>query len=157
MSDGITITLDAEGQLRARLGNAIAGLSNPQPLLDHIGMLMVENIEIRFATKRDPAGQRWAALKPSTRKAYERKYNGKVPGSLLERTVPGMRESLTHNVEGDHVDVGFRDRVAIYHEFGTRRMVSRGLLTDDPSSGTLGAQDRQDILDEISAYLAELL
>ena len=65
-----------------------------------------------------------------------------------------MRQSLSYTVEGDTVMVGFGKPYALYHEFGTSKMVRRGLLTADPGSGTLGLADRQDILDILNRYLS---
>lgn len=159
MTDRITLTTTNERELNARLASVVRGIERPRELMDRIGALMEVNVNQRFDTKTAPDGSRWLPLAPSTRAAYEVKYQGNVPGSLLERT-RHMRDSLTYVVglsEPYFVEVGFGDAIALYHETGTRRgLPRRQLLTDDPIAGTLGAGDRQDILDEISAYLSQL-
>lgn len=155
MAEPFSIELD-DAALKARLAGVMRGLEQPRGLLDRIGALMQRNINFRFDTKTAPDGTRWLPLSATTRAIYEKKYKGNVPGSLLERT-RHMRDSLTHDATDAFVDVGFGDVIAIYHETGTRRgLPRRQLLTDDPIAGTLGQQDRDDILDEIEAYLAEL-
>lgn len=157
MTDRIVIELRNEAELQARLARAITGLQEPRMLLDRIGARLEQNIQFRFDTKRAPDGSAWLPLARSTREAYEAKYKGNVPGSLLVRTQPHLRDSLTHTAYDTLVDVGFGDPVALYHETGTRRgLPRRQLLTDDPIAGTLGADDRQDIFDEIEDYLAAL-
>lgn len=159
MTDRITLTLANEAELQRRIGEVVRKLERPRELMDRIGALMEQNVQFRFDTKTAPDGTRWLPLAASTRAAYEVKYEGNVPGSLLERT-RHMRDSLTYVVGISapyFVEVGFGDEIALYHETGTRRgLPRRQLLTDDPIAGTLGAGDRQDILDEISAYLSQL-
>lgn len=159
MADGLRIDLVNEPELLARLGRAIAQLEQPRELLDAIGARLEANVEFRFDNKVAPDGSRWLPIAESTRRAYEAdpKNNGTVPGSLLERT-RHMRDSLEHVATDRYVDVGFGDAIAGYHETGTRRgLPRRQLLSDDPIAGTLGAQDREDVLEEINAFLAGLL
>ena len=63
--------------------------------------------------------------------------------------------SLSYVVDGDSVRIGFGQEYALYHEFGTSKMVRRGLLTENPGSGILAEGDRQDILDVINNYLRQ--
>lgn len=156
MSDRLVITLDAEGELARRLGEAIQGLQHPEDLMGAIGARLETNVQRRFDTKRDPAGNSWASLMPSTVKSYLKLYAGNIPGSLLDRT-RHMRGSLTHNPGPDFVDVGFSDPKAAYHVFGTKHMVRRDPLTANPETGQLGDEDRQDVLDEIEAFLSSAL
>lgn len=152
----LIITLDAEGELARRLGDAIQGLQHPQDLMGAIGARLETNVQRRFDTKRDPSGNSWAGLQPSTVKSYLKLYAGSIPGSLLDRT-RRMRDSLTHNPGADFVDVGFSDPKAAYHIYGTKRMVRRDPLTANPETGHLGDEDRQDVLDEIETFLASAL
>ena len=155
MSDVFIVTLD-DAALQARLAEAVAKLRQPRELMDRIGAKLERNINDRFINKTDPNGQPWAPLRPSTIKRYLKKYDGNIPGSLLQRT-RHMRDSLTHNAGDDFMEVGFGDRIAAFHETGTVKMTDRGLLTANPFTAELGAQDRDDVLDEIARYLAELL
>lgn len=159
MNEPITFTIANERELKARLDEVVRRIERPRELLDRIGALMERNIQFRFDTKTAPDGSAWLPLAPSTIAAYNAKWDGNIPGSLLQRT-RHMRDSLGYIMGiGDPawVEIGFGDPIAAYHETGTRRgLPRRQLLTDDPIAGTLGAQDREDILDEIAAYLAEL-
>ena len=156
MTDRFTIDLDGEGALQRRLGEAVRGLQQPHELMQAIGAVMERNINFRFDTKTDPAGNKWLPLADSTKALYAKKYKDKVPGSLLERT-RRMRDSLSYDPGEVSVEVGFGVPYALYHETGTRRgLPRRQLLTDDWVTGTLGAQDQADITAEIEAYLAGL-
>ncbi|MBE7419838.1 MAG: phage virion morphogenesis protein [Ideonella sp.] len=157
MSDGFTIELD-DAALQRRLDEAAARLADPSDLLQRIGGTLRSNIEGRFDSKLAPDGTPWLPLAPSTVKRYLKKYDGNIPGSLLERT-RHMRDSLQQPLVGTgYVEVGFSEPIAAYHETGTRRgLPRRSLLSDDPIAGTLGAQDRDDVLDEVNAYLQQLL
>ena len=156
MTDKFVTELTNERELRQRIAGAVGRLERPRELLERIGGVLEQNINLRFDTKRAPDGTPWLPLAPSTRAAYEAKYDGNIPGSLLQRT-RHMRDSLTHNATDAFVDVGFGDAIAGYHETGTRRgLPRRQLLTDDPIAGTLGAEDRQDVYDEIAAFLQAL-
>ena len=154
MTIGITIEIQ-DSEVQATLSVLQHRLENLHPVLDAIGAKLESNVKIRFELKQDPSGEGWEGLRPSTVKSYRKKYPDGIPGSLLDRSGGfGMRQSLSYTVEGDTVMVGFGKPYALYHEFGTSKMVRRGLLTADPGSGTLGLADRQDILDILNRYLS---
>lgn len=148
-----------DAPLLARLNAAVQGLANPRELLDLVGAQLESNTALRIDEyKVDPSGAPWAAIKPATAAAIKRANKGVLVGSLLDRASQGMRAGLTHNLVGEQaVEIGFTRRYAIYHEFGTKHMPRRGLLTANPQSGELGAQDREDVLEAVQRYLNELL
>jgi phage gpG-like protein len=166
VADRLTIDIQDQ-QLQATLAEAIDRLARPRELMDLVGATLEAAVAMRLDdTKTDPAGQPWADLKDSTKKTYQRKYKGDVPGSLLDRYGlshggsggNGLRKGLTHNVIDDTtVEVGFDALYAIFHEFGTRNMDRRGLLSANPGAGELGDEDRADVLDVVDRYLRELL
>lgn len=133
------------------IDRAAEKLDKPGALMDLIGATMQQKIALRFITKSDPSGQAWLPLAPSTLKLK------KGRGSILEHTGLG-RDSLNYvlGIGGDWVEVGFGESYMGYHETGTRYMPRRQLLTDDFVAGTLGQQDQQDILADITAYLNDL-
>lgn len=159
MSDQLLIELQDE-QLLAAIDAALAVLEQPAELMRDIGDKLEANVEQRFEAKVDPSGAPWAPLSPVTRAIYEspwfiarnEDFKGGVPGSLLERT-RRLRNSLNSNSGADFVEVGTsrktqneRWEVGLLHEFGTRIMPPRRLLTADPKTGELGADDQADIL-----------
>lgn len=153
------LRIDAQlGAVDALLLRVIERIEQPTQLLDNMGAAMERNINLRFETKTDPAGVPWQALAESTLKGYERKYKGAIPGSLLERT-RHMRDSLTYNVLGTSVEVGFSELYAQYHETGSKdgkRPPRRGLLTANWQTGKLGPGDEADLVAEVEAFLAQL-
>lgn len=160
--DPTRITLDDAALLQA-IDGAIALLAEPRALFREIGATVQQNAELRFDTKTDPAGVPWPPISPATKAIYESDwfiernpaFKGGIPGSLLERTRQ-LRNSLAYNVGPDWVDIGTSRRVpgksqpywevGVLHEWGTRKMPRRGILTADPEAAELGADDQADIL-----------
>lgn len=147
-------------ELVALLDRAIAQLSNPHQMQVDIGAKLEANANLRFDTKTDPTGAAWAPLSPVTKAIYESDwfieqnpdFKGGIPGSLLERTRQ-LRDSLGFNAGTDYVDIGTNRatkggawQIGFLHEFGTKTMPRRGILTADPTTGTLGAGDEADVL-----------
>lgn len=152
MSDGLQVQVD-DADVQSLLDNALAALENPAPLLRTIGETVRVNVAGRLSSKTDPSGAPWAPLAEAT---LARK---KGQGSTLIDS-GDMQRSLTYNVGSDFVEIGFGEPYAQYHETGTTRMPRRGLLLgavgfsdEGDASGSLGEGDRQDILDDVFAYL----
>jgi phage gpG-like protein len=171
MADFLSIEVTGSKELRESLAAAVDRLERPRELLDSIGAALEVNIERRFDTKRDPQGRPWARLADSTRAQYDKQdTSSKGPkagtvvrrGTLLERTRQ-MRNSLTHNVGENFVEVGMsrlttdgKWSIPLLHETGTRRMPRRGIFLADPDTGTLGPEDEADVATEISDFLDEV-
>jgi phage gpG-like protein len=159
MADRLSIEVES-GQILAALSRAVNLIDNPQALLLAIGLELEGNIRGRFTTKTDPSGRPWQPLAETTRKAYEKKYKGNVPGSLLNRS-GGMLNTLASNVQGNAVEVGFSRSYAIFHVTGTRKMPRRDSLfasiAASAESGTLGAQDEADVREIIEQHLRDAL
>jgi len=147
-----TIRLEGEAELQRRLGALINALQDPRPLFAALGATLERHIELRFDTKRDPAGVPWPPLAASTRERYARADGERRQGTLLERT-RRMRDSLATNVYPDRLEVGFGVPYAGFHETGTKRMPRRGLLAADPTAGTLGDRDRAALLRTLATFL----
>jgi phage gpG-like protein len=158
MTNTLLIELEDDA-IVAALDRAIAALENTAPLMEDIGARLEANAQLRFETKTDPTGAPWAKLETESELArywIERKYpDGFIPGTLLERT-GFLRASLAHNSGEDFVEIGTSRevpgvsqptwQVGMLHEFGTRIMPRRGILTKDPKTGELGADDQADVL-----------
>jgi phage virion morphogenesis protein len=155
VADGLRVEI-RDAELRRALARAIDGLEHPGDLLARIGAVLERNVQLRFETKTDPDGVPWLPIAPRTRKRYETRYDGAIPGSLLERT-GHMRASLAVNATDDFVEIGFADAKAAWHETGTQRMPRRAMLLGDWVSGRLGAVDQADVLSEVNDYLGALL
>ncbi len=154
MTDRLLIEVDL-GDVVPRLSRALDQLDHLGPLMADIAAVLENNVQRRFDAKVDPTGKQWDPLKPSTRKSYERKYRGNIPGTLLERTRE-MRNSLESRAGDDWAEIGFGNQIAQYHETGTKKMARRGLLTADPDVGTLGHDDLTDIEREVAQFLGSL-
>lgn len=120
------------------------------PVMDSIGAKMETRVSNRFETQTDPMGVPWSPWAESTKASYPEDGNGR----LLDRYSPGMLNSLNHQADSSSVTFGFGVDYAAYHEFGTKHMPRRGLLTADPEAGTLSDSDEAAILDVISRYLS---
>lgn len=171
MAEFLSIEVTGNQELLRDLAQALKRLDRPGDLMRALGARLEANIQERFDTKRDPDGNRWAELAPSTRKRYDKqdiaksgKYRGQVRsrGTLLERTRQ-MRQSLTSAAGDDYVEVGMsrlsdggKWSIPLLHETGTRRMPRRGIFFSDPNSGTLGADDEAALSEEITAFLDDV-
>jgi len=162
MADVVTIELQDRALLRA-IGNMLALMESPRRLMDEIGAAIEKRAQQRFDTKTDPSGVPWPPLAKSTVDFwYAKKYPDGIPGSLMERTGL-LRASLAHNAGDDWVDIGTSRevpgksrptwQVGFLHEWGTRIMPPRRILTADPETGTLGAGDQEAVLQVISRWL----
>jgi len=162
VAEFLSIEVTGAEELRAKLARAIAQLQKPRDLMLALGDKMVENIERRFDTKRDPSGAPWQPHAPATTARYAKEDAGKRRGTILERTGE-MRRNMTRNAGDDYVEVGSNRLtdgggwvLALLHETGTRRMPRRGIFLADPDAGTLGAQDEADLEREIEVFLDDV-
>jgi phage virion morphogenesis protein len=83
---------------------------NLHPCLKNMGVYLVESIQGRFTRQVDPAGQRWAALKPATLK--QKKHT-----KILTET-SGLRDSFVYSVRNNGLKVGTNKIYAAPHQFG---------------------------------------
>lgn len=155
MRDLINAEFD-DGGLGSALVEAMRRIGAPRDLLARLGAVLESQIGTRFETKRDPDGDLWDQLRPSTQEAYERRFKGDVPGTLLDRSFdgPGMRNSLASNlVADDAVEVGMSRFYALFHEMGAKRMARRGMFFGDPDAGRLGADDEAALDEAVADFL----
>jgi phage virion morphogenesis protein len=152
VSDQFITRLEGEQELLRQLRAVQHKLDYARPMYERIGAVMERNINLRFETKKDPAGVNWTPWKPRTVHQYSLASKGRKQGSLLERT-RRMRNSLAYNASNTNTEIGFSVPYAQYHETGTSKMVRRGLLVADIQHGELGQADRSDILQVVSQYL----
>lgn len=160
MSDGIRVSLKGAPEVAAML-KQWRNVPRMGGLPEAIAARYQERVELRYTLKTDPNGVKWAPILPSTEASLMHRAsltgNGTIGGSLLDRHNPGMRSSLTRALIGGDWWVGFGREYAMYHEFGTRYMVRRGLLLGDPSTGALGAADIKAMLETGDKYLRRAL
>jgi len=171
MAEFLSIDVTGNRELLADLEQALKRIERPAELMRALGARLEAAIQERFDTKRDPDGNAWDGLAPSTQKRYDRadtakggKFKGQVRkrGTLLERTRQ-MRQSLTSNAGDDYVEVGMsrlsdggKWSIPLLHETGTTRMPRRGIFFSDPDAGTLGAQDEAALDEELTAFLDDV-
>lgn len=127
------------------------------PAMDGIGQELNGRISARFETRSDPQGHPWAPWAKSTKDTYPK--DGR--GQLLERH-GAMLQSLSFSADKTSVRVGFGavagksgDVYAAYHEWGTKKMLRRGLIFADPDAGTLAPADEVAVLDIIDIFLMD--
>ena len=133
-------------------------MSDLSPVMDSIGYALEQSVRRRFETRTDPSGQKWAAWKPSTEKSYPRagskasRTQGVGRGKILER-YGSMFNGASYSHDHNSVSIGFDQPYATYHEWGTKKMDRRGLLTATPQTGMLGSADQQAVLDIVANYM----
>ncbi|MDP3519828.1 MAG: phage virion morphogenesis protein [Hydrogenophaga sp.] len=141
----VTIENTAVTDVLTRIQRQVSDLS---AAMEGIGQEMVSRISGRFETETDPSGTPWAPWAPSTVASYPADGNR----SVLDR-YGDMLDSLSHEAGKTSVRIGFGTPYATYHEWGTKTMPRRGLLTDDPDAGTLSPADEAAVLDVLNDYL----
>ena len=158
MTDKLQIDLVGADALLVQIERTASRMERPRELMEAIGAQLEGNVEQRFKSKTDAAGQAWAPISPTTAEIYERIHGKAMPGSLLERS-GHMRDALAHNATDEYVEVGFGGSApyAIYHVTGTKKMPRRdplfGLVNTEGTQGELGAQDTQDVLDLMESFM----
>lgn len=152
----LTITVDSK-LVTDQLNQLLKRMSDMSPVMRGIGQELNTRISNRFETRTDPSGKAWAPWS----EAYRETYPKDARGFVLER-YGDMLKSLTFQADKSSVRVGFGavaskngDVYATYHEFGTDKMPRRGMLFDDPNTGTLSADDETAVLDIIGQFLAD--
>lgn len=145
MPASITINDRLVVEFLAELGKKAGNLRG---LMDSLGQEMETRVSNRFETRTDPSGAPWIQWADSTIANYPNDGNG----TLLDR-YGDMLASLSHQADDSSVTWGFATPYAAYHEFGTKRMPRRGMLTEDPDAGTLSADDQAAVLGIIEVYL----
>jgi phage virion morphogenesis protein len=143
----LTITVD-DSAFRDHLNRLQDRVVDLTPAMTEIGQELESRISARFETETDPGGQPWAAWAPSTQKSYPDDGNARI----LDR-YGDMLGSLSWEADANSVRVGFGQPYAEYHEYGTARMPRRGLLFEDPQTGTLADADERLVIDLLSKWL----
>lgn len=154
----LTITID-DREFRALFDRLSARMSDLTPVMEEIGGEMEKRVRERFEMERDPLGQPWAPWAESTQKGYP--YPGSAAAKKAGRTgnarildrFGDMLESVSWEADAASVSVGFGQPYAAYHEWGTKNMPRRGLLTADPDAGELAPDDETAVIDMITAWI----
>lgn len=120
------------------------------PAMDAIGFEFENRIRGRFETKTDPLGLPWAKWTKYTKEHYPKDGHWK----LLDR-FGDMYEGASYSATSNSVTIGFDRDYAAYHEFGTEQMERRGLLFDDPESGTIAPDDEMAIIDIVALVFSQ--
>ena len=157
---GISAVITGVPELQARFKLLRSVPAQKDALAEAMAGRLQERIQFRFDKKVDPDGNRWSTIQPSTFDNLTRRAslsgNGTVPGSLLNRNNPGLRSSLTRAKMSGGWAVGFGRSYAVYHEFGTKRMVRRGLIFANPQTGELSPADLAALLKTGDQFLRQI-
>ncbi len=143
----LTITVQSQ-QVSDILDQLSGRLTDLTPAMEGIGQELQSRVSARFETETDPLGQPWAPWAPSTLATYPENGNRRI----LDR-YGDMLASLNHRADATSATIGFGNPIATYHEWGTKSMPRRGILTADPDSGDLAPDDEQAVLDILNLFL----
>lgn len=122
---GFSVTIDdttvvaALGELSQRLGD----MSEP---LSEIGQMLVTEADLAFREQRDPWGDKWKALRPSTLRA-RRKGKGAGKTAHILRDTGRLASSISYSTETNSVVVGTNVVYSAIHQFGGE--INRGAST----------------------------
>lgn len=116
---GAAIRLDVS-ELQAQLRELAADLrqlaaAETEQLLRDVGVSLESETKARFEEKRSPDGDPWAPW--SADYARDRPRRGAI--LVLDGD---LRDSITHQTDGDELAVGSRDVRAATHQYGDRRL-----------------------------------
>lgn len=135
-------------QVQHMLTQFSANLDDLTPAMTEIGATLATRVSARFETQSDPLGTPWAPWSPATLARYPKDGNRRI----LDR-YGDMLQSLNHRATAHSAVIGFGDPKATYHEYGTKRMPRRGLLSADPQAGTLAPADEAMVIDILARFL----
>lgn len=99
------------------------------PPLQGFANYLKEETEKQFEQEKDPEGDRWADLAPSTL-AQKRRLG--YPDKILTRTGK-MRKSVRVAVSGRNLIFAIASPYAIFHQEGTKKMPQRKILGLPPT------------------------
>ena len=157
---GISAVITGVPELQARFKLLRSVPAQKDALAEAMAGRLQQRIQFRFDQKVDPEGNRWVPILPSTIDNLTRRAslsgNGSVPGSLLNRTDPGLRSSLTRAKISGGWAVGFGRPYAVYHEFGAKYMQRRGLIFSNPETGQLSPADLAALLKTGDQFLRQI-
>lgn len=119
MADGITIELD-DRQVRQRLDQLLATVSNPAPIMRAVATELLAQTELAFYDE----GPGWPQLKPATVKARK----GRAHPILILSNA--LARSITSTSGRDFAQVGTNVPYAAVHQFGhtEKRIPARPFL-----------------------------
>lgn len=123
-----------------------------------IGGVLERGIRSRFETESDPNGRPWHPWMPSTEKSYPKPGTKSKHGPGNARVLDRYNDllgSVSWSADSRSVTVGFGQLYAKHHEWGTKRMVRRGLLMGDPDAGKLGEEDERSVLEVLERWLSQ--
>ena len=124
--------------------------ADPRELLDRVGVTLESSSQKRFETKRDPDGDAWA---PWQDDRYAARQSG-GGGSLLSDE-GRLRESITHQADGDRLAVGTPDVRAPTLFYGDSRLAWGSVPATWPGRQALGISDddRADMAEDVASFV----
>jgi phage virion morphogenesis protein len=149
--------------------------ANPRPVLKGIGEILQQSIKQRFKDSKAPDGTPWAENTAATLQAYLAKFSGAYTksGQLSKRgqTIAAKKKPLIgetkslstqiyKNIIGEaELAVGSPLEYAAMQQYGGKKADFPHLWGDIPARPFLGlsAEDREDVLDELTAFLDRAL
>lgn len=112
----VTIQANTQG-IQEGLAKLSQHAQNLNPALDSIGSALAESIRLSFRASQDPYSNAWAALTQVT--LSRRKKGGEGAKPLLDTGI--LRNSISHEVQGNTVEVGTGVEYAPLHQFGAQQ------------------------------------
>nr|VFK21433.1 MAG: phage virion morphogenesis (putative tail completion) protein [Candidatus Kentron sp. LPFa] len=136
-------------------------IQSPDTMMASIGETLQPENEKRHASETGPDGKKWPELSELTKKAKESKDSedsekskrteeNKKPTRILHEKGDMIR-SFHYQVQGGELVLGFSDRKAEWHHFGTSRGIPARPLIGFPES------DKQLVVDAVEDHLTHLL
>jgi phage virion morphogenesis protein len=129
------------------------------------GQYLERRIVKSFRSETSPAGQKWAPLKPATRKrkgSKTRRPQSRYPKKIL-RDMGDLYQSINSQINPDGVTTGTNRQVGSYslgaiHQYGAPRagIPARPFLPIDPQ-GQLLREDREELIKLTEIFIQRVL
>ncbi len=147
----IEIDLKGMEQIQQMLSRLQKGLSDLTPVMKEIGEELLANWQLRWKQEKNPYGEEWKPLAPSTL-VRRRKGKGSGPAAQILRDTGRLQNSFVPVASRDSVCIGTNVFYAPFHQFGTRYIPQRMLLPME----RLPDEDKEAIFDILEKHLARL-
>jgi len=121
--------IDVEANALRATDDLIARLRNPEKALGEVGAYLEGKAKQRFLQEKDPQGNPWAPLAPST--IADKQRRGAPLKILRDRGI--LMSSIAFRVSGAEVRVGTSQEYAIWLQKGTGKMPSRPFMGFEPT------------------------
>ncbi len=147
---GFTIDFDASAALRV-LRDLLRAAEDPRDALDAVGFELASRVDRTFEAQADPWNRAWRPLSPLTLRLRRKAGSG----AEILRDTGRLANSITHNVDGNTLEVGTNVEYAKHHQHGRGPMYRPFLPLREDGSPELPSQWERGAIDVLERILRD--